>query len=1340
MNGDETRSATARDGLGRKLLRGGAYLLAGVVLAGAATLVGVRVLLPELGLYRPDIERWLSRISHRQVEIGTIDAHWRGWTPVFRLGDVRLAAGDEAPAAPSIRLAELTFSVDPIEVLRSGRFRPREIAASGASVVVVRGPDGTIAIGGSAGTAPAGTPDAGPLAQWLPGRTEISLSASRILWIDERRGPDPLPLEGVALRLEPVGDRHRVFGSFEPAGAGRVDFAMETEGTAALSSWSGAAYFAAQDIDLAHLGYGFGQPGTHRLSGVVSARVWSTWRDGRPVEAEGTVRARSPGVVEGGAWRGFDEVSASFDVERAAEGWTLAARDLVVATSHGSWPPSRIDATWVPPRHGRDGAVVVHAGFARIEDFVTLAAPNHRAPANAMLSALLEADPHGAVEDLHVSVPVTDRVEIGRAAANGRFAGLRAGSNASPLSVDAASGRFEAGPQGLFASFASGSLRVDAPDWLARPLRGEELTGTVSAIPTSEGVRVRFDEASLATVAGTITAEGRVLMPRDEGGPELGIALSLGASPILDVRDQLAGRAMPEPVARWLESAMPYGDIREGRLTIHGRLSPAPRDDGAGRFEATGKLVVPVLDYAPGWPEITDLSAAVRFDGRRFDARIESGRILTSNIREAEVTVEDVGAESPVVRIAGRVEGPTANAVRFLSESPLRARLGPMLDDVAVHGDGAIDLVLAIPLGGSDPSITVKGRATLDDNRIDFPGLHRRMTATAVNGTITFHDAAVESDGITAVWLDEPIRVAVDASPETPHATRLSIDGRLTRNLLAAYLRDAGIPGVSIPDGSRLLARIHGDTAWNATFDLAPAGEGTAAKLHLASDLTGLSLDLPAPFGKAPGIARELVVESRIAPGAERITEVRLGALGSAALRFVRDTDGLRFERGAVRVGDGHAALPDAPGLTLHGVVPGLDVDAWRAVLEDVDALGLPSPDAPRFDLVREMSIDAGLVTMLGERLPETRPRNTRGVDGGWRLDLVREVSLDAGSVTVLGVRLPETRLRATRGADGGWRLDLDGDGAKGMVRVPSDPHAEPLAADFEHLVLAPETDEAGHEPSSLDPRTLPGLSFSARRFVLGGYDLGQVGLTATPFERGLKIERLAVRTDAFAGEATGSWSLDGAEHLTELDMRMYEVDLGRTLGTLGFDDRAVSGGTTNISMHGAWKGSPADFALDRLTGVMHFRSTDGRLIQVDPNLTGRVFGLLTITSLPRRLILDFRDLFKDGFEYDRIEGSFAIEKGSAYTDDLFMEGDTAGFEVVGRSGFVNRDYDKRVTVIPKVSSILPLVPIWIAQKIFDSNVFDEAFSYQYTITGPWDEPLVEFVRAEPREDAIRQE
>ena len=79
------------------------------------------------------------------------------------------------------------------------------------------------------------------------------------------------------------------------------------------------------------------------------------------------------------------------------------------------------------------------------------------------------------------------------------------------------------------------------------------------------------------------------------------------------------------------------------------------------------------------------------------------------------------------------------------------------------------------------------------------------------------------------------------------------------------------------------------------------------------------------------------------------------------------------------------------------------------------------------------------------------------------------------------------------------------------------------------------------------------------------------------------------------------------------------------------------------------------------------------------------------------------------------------------------MESDTARLEVVGRTGLVSKDYDQLVTVIPKISSSLPLVPIWIAQKLLDRNVFDKAFAYQYTITGPWEEPAVELVKTEPR-------
>ena len=1303
MSADETPTARAPDGTGRRLLRWGARVFAGVVLLGAVALAGLRFLLPELGHYRPEIEQWLSHVTDRQVELGAIDAHWRGWTPVFRLRDVRLGGGEtpgDSSTDSALRLANLTFAIDPLDLLRSGAFRPREISASGASFGVVRRSDGTFAVAELGEPATGARRGSGRFARWLLGQADISLYASRILWIDEQHGLRPLPLDGVTLHLERLDDGRRISGSFEPPEAGRVDFAMEIAGDPLSSSWSGTAYLAARDVDIARLGLGFGPSESKALAGMVSGRVWSTWEEGRPVEAEGTIHAQSPGVVRGGSRRGFDEVSASFKVERTPEGWRLAARDVAVATPNGAWPPTSAAVMWTPPNDGRDGEVIVNAEFARIEDLVPLAAPNGEPAADPMLNALFEAVPHGAIEDLQFSAPLTDRVEVERGRANGRFTGLGIGPRAWPVSVDAAGGRFEASAQGVVADIATGRLRASAPEWLEHPIQGEKLAGAIAAISTPEGIRVRFDGASLETSAGTVTAQGWMLVPGDGTEPELSVGLSLNAARIAAVRDLVAGRAMPAPVSRWLEAAMPFGDLHDARLTFRGRLSDAPLDDGAGTLEATAKLVVPVFSYARGWPEITDVSAVVRFAGRRFDANVESGRILKSIVREARVTIEDVGAEVPVARVDARVEGASANAVRFLTESPLRARFAPMIDAFAIRGDSTVDLKLEVPLKGGDRSIAAGGTIALDHNRIDGPGLGRGLAA--VNGLLAFRGAAVESDGITATWLGEPIHALIGASPETPNATRVSISGRLTRRLLAAYLHEAGLLEGPAPDGAALLARVRGDTAWNATLDIPAAGDGRPANLHVASDLTGLAVDLPPPFGKTSRTARMLGIDTRITPGAERIIESRLGELASAVLRLAPDAGRLRLDRGAIRIDGGHATLPDAPGVTVHAVVPNLDTGAWHALLDDIAALHAPGSDSPR-------------------------------------LDLVHEVSIDAGSMSALGMHFPETRIRAARGADGGWRLDLAGPRLEGAVLLPRDVDTEPVTTDFERFVYEPDSAGTGNESPRVDPRTLPALSFSTRHFVLGEHDLGRVTFTAAPSERGMEIERLRVQADSFEGEATGRWSLAGAEHLTEFALRMYGVDLGRMLDSVGFDGNAMAGGTTDISLRGSWTGAPADFALGRLTGVMHFLSTDGRLTQIEPGVPGHVFGLLTITSLPRRLILDFGDLFKEGLGYDWIDGSFAIENGNAYTDDLYMESDTARFEVVGRTGLATRDYDQIVTVIPKVSASLPLVPIWLAQKILGRNLFDKAFAYQYTIAGTWDEPEIELVRTERRKDGHQE-
>ena len=91
--------------------------------------------------------------------------------------------------------------------------------------------------------------------------------------------------------------------------------------------------------------------------------------------------------------------------------------------------------------------------------------------------------------------------------------------------------------------------------------------------------------------------------------------------------------------------------------------------------------------------------------------------------------------------------------------------------------------------------------------------------------------------------------------------------------------------------------------------------------------------------------------------------------------------------------------------------------------------------------------------------------------------------------------------------------------------------------------------------------------------------------------------------------------------------------------------------------------------------------------------------------------------MFGKGLKYDRIQGSFSIERGNAYTNNLFMDSAAADRGDLRTYRLVSEDYDQLVTVTPKLSSSLPFAPIWLVEKVIDKRIFDKVFAHQYTIT-----------------------
>ena len=138
--------------------------------------------------------------------------------------------------------------------------------------------------------------------------------------------------------------------------------------------------------------------------------------------------------------------------------------------------------------------------------------------------------------------------------------------------------------------------------------------------------------------------------------------------------------------------------------------------------------------------------------------------------------------------------------------------------------------------------------------------------------------------------------------------------------------------------------------------------------------------------------------------------------------------------------------------------------------------------------------------------------------------------------------------------------------------------------------------------------------------------------------------------------------------------------------------------------------------------------------------------------ALPRRLALDFRDVFDSGFSFDQATGTFEMRNGQARTDDVLLKSSAANISISGITDLAERRYDQLLTIRPGVGNTLPIIgaltagpggaAAGLALQGLLHNQLAEATKVRYRVTGPWDEPVFEPVEIElpveePAEDPL---
>ncbi|MDP9044398.1 MAG: TIGR02099 family protein, partial [Pseudomonadota bacterium] len=344
----------------------------------------------------------------------------------------------------------------------------------------------------------------------------------------------------------------------------------------------------------------------------------------------------------------------------------------------------------------------------------------------------------------------------------------------------------------------------------------------------------------------------------------------------------------------------------------------------------------------------------------------------------------------------------------------------------------------------------------------------------------------------------------------------------------------------------------------------------------------------------------------------------------------------------------------------------------------------------------------------------------------------------------------------------GTWRANLDAEQLAGYVeyRLPNRRGGAATSggrvfARLSRLSLPKDQDEQVESLLDQQPAILPALDVVIDDTELHGRRLGKVEIEAvnrsTPQGRDWQLTTFNITTPEARLTATGHWSIagaalpsDAAQRRAVMDFKLQIADSGELLGRFGTPG-AVRGGKGVLAGQLAWLGSP--FALDypSLAGQINVAVDAGQFLKVDPG-AARLLGVLSLQSLPRRLSLDFRDLFQDGFAFDNITGDVAIAGGVARTNNLRMRGVQALVLMEGSADIGRETQDLRAVVVPEINAgtaalayavINPAVGLgaFLAQAILKKPL-TEAGTREFHVSGPWDDPKVERVERKVGEDA----
>ncbi|MFA7299057.1 MAG: YhdP family protein [Sideroxydans sp.] len=543
----------------------------------------------------------------------------------------------------------------------------------------------------------------------------------------------------------------------------------------------------------------------------------------------------------------------------------------------------------------------------------------------------------------------------------------------------------------------------------------------------------------------------------------------------------------------------------------------------------------------------------------------------------------------------------------------------------------------------------------------------------SVQGELSFSNETIQADDVSVQVLGGPARLALRSEDGA-----LLVDAKGTLNadgLHAIY---------SYP----LLRQLHGQAAWQAKIRV----HDKLADVQVSSGLLGLTSDLPHPLNKSPTQKINFRFEQKDIDARQDSLKLSYGEILNVALLRNETVDGAwEIRHGNIVLGKA-AEANGKEGIWIVGRLPRLDLQGWSGLFD------LPQREGVLPNI-------AGIDVTLDEVLGFDNRAHDLNIRGSSRNGLV------------------STRLTSE---------EINGD----LIWQPQDKGK--LLVRLKQLKLgagsASETSSASPADDRVPgPVSMPVVDMTVDNLIWKGRPLGSLALLLEGDVGDVVLKSMNLTNPDALLEANGRWRTRLDE--TQVNLKIEIADSGKLLARSGYPD-SVAGAKGVLESVLIWHGTPGTFNYHSLFGSVRVNVGKGRFLQVDPG-AAKLLGVLSLQALPKRISLDFTDVFSPGFQFDNISGLALIENGMLKTEDFTMAGTSAKVTLRGVVDIERETQQLQVRVLPALGANVSLlsfaagpavgVGVLLANKLL-RDPLDKLVAFDYNVSGSWADPVVERV------------